>query len=76
MTGYARTQKFETGLLCRARVFLERHADSNQDGIAPVLRQRVDDEVDAAEIFIGDDPVPGLLIPIEDNLTVDAIRTM
>ena len=57
---------------CRGVVF-ERHADANQRGVSSTSGQGVDHEVDAPEILIGDNPATRLLIPVDDDLLVDAV---
>ncbi len=66
-------EELESGANGRSRVLLEWDANANERRVTPVFRQRVEHEVDATQVFVGDDPSPRLLIPIKDCLSLDPV---
>ena len=65
--------ELQGGAFGRRGVILERHADANQRGVTSTLGQGVDHEVNTPEILVGDNPAARLLIPVDDDLLVDAV---
>ena len=65
--------ELQGGAFGRRGLILERDADANQRGVTSTFGQGVDHEVNTPEILVGDNPAASLLIPIDDDLLVDAV---